>query len=99
MSAGGLTRSFRPAACSGDISLGVPMTSPLAVSSLLVSSLLARPKSVTRGLPSGSSSTFAGLMSRCKDPPLEGDHAIQAEGLRIFHERLVGPGYRPAFQG
>ncbi len=63
MSSGG--PPLPPATCSGAMNAGVP-TAPVSVADV-ASSGRAIPKSMTRG-PSGPSSTFAGLKSRCTTP-------------------------------
>jgi hypothetical protein len=53
--------------CSGLMYDGVPTVAPVIVKPVR-SVTLAMPKSVTMALPSPSSSTLAGLMSRCTTP-------------------------------
>ena len=57
------------AACSGAMYLGVPRIWPGSVNDGSASvSRFARPKSVTKRVPWGSTSTFEGFRSRCKTP-------------------------------
>ena len=72
MSLAGPRRSISPAACSGDMYHGVPITVPVTVIFFLPSSFfrysLARPKSVSLGLPSAVRRMFSGLRSRWMIP-------------------------------
>ena len=92
-----------PAACSGDMYAGVPITTPVCVKSLSVSVEIcfASPKSVTWAWPYESIKMFDGFKSRCKIPFRWAKWIASHTWIAIPHAWLIsiGPDNKMSLNG